>query len=218
MKIGLSLIVFPILIAIGVVRYIHTSPSKRTELSKKYFLRFVVGVLSVFFGVLLVDIFEPLISFLLILFGFYLALFSGMDLTSQNPQINEVQAITNNDLPPLEKSPATKVFFNVDEKKKSNHNLNEAKNYYGNIRCRHCGYVGEGSIFAESALGSGYKKCISCNKDFKFLSTYISEKTYLGNYRCNSCGQQDEEKFFLPSDAGGNFRQCHMCGSHFQIE
>lgn len=214
---GLGLIVFSVAIAIAVYRYINTPATQRTELAKKYFFRFSIGLLALFLGVVLIDVVDKLIAVILILLGFYLALFSGMDLTTESQKIKKPVNSLADEIN-FHKEAAQVYKKTVEKNNELVHKKVGTESYVGNIRCRECGCIDKVSSFLVSSMGGGFRKCHRCGKDFQYLSRYVSEKTYIGNYRCNSCNQQDEESHFLPSSAGGDYRQCHMCGSHFQVK
>jgi hypothetical protein len=218
MKGGFSLIVFAVMIAIGLYRYLSTLPSQRTDVSKKFFLKFSIGATSLCLGILLFGNVDPFITFTLVLFGFYFSLFNGLGLFSENPNKNE--GIAN-----VKKSISIKKEFSSQQNNIPKVNLTptikketfEKPTYSGNVRCGNCGHIDKAQSFGESTSGEGFRKCNKCSSDFQYMSRYVGSTTYIGNYRCNSCHHQDEEKNFLPSSAGGEFRQCHMCGGHFQI-
>ena len=216
MKGGFSLIVFTVLIAIGFYRYINTPESLRTDLSKKYFLKFILGTISLCLGILLFDIVDRLITFLLVMFGFYGALFNGINLFAENPNKNNAPN-TLKVIKPIEKLQQQLVVKNSSKPTVNSENFDKPK-YLGNVRCAKCGHIDKAISFSASTLGDNFRKCYICNEDFNFMSRYNSTKTYIGNYRCNVCNYQDEEKNFLESSAGDKFKQCHMCGGHFQIK
>ena len=81
---GLSLIVFPALGAIGVVKYLCTPIEKRTDASKKYFKRYILGFILMWIGFELKGEVPPIILVVMILGGFYLWFFSGVSLFSED--------------------------------------------------------------------------------------------------------------------------------------
>ncbi len=81
---GLSLIVFPALGAIGVVKYLSTPIEKRTDASKKYFKRYILGFFLMWIGFELKGEVPPIILVVMILGGFYLWFFSGVSLFSED--------------------------------------------------------------------------------------------------------------------------------------
>lgn len=85
---SLSGIVFPIICVIGVMKYLGTPREKRSDDQNKYFFRFIIGLLTVWFSIEYIDpksqnIDKYIIGFIG-LFGFYLSLFYGVNLFSTN--------------------------------------------------------------------------------------------------------------------------------------
>jgi hypothetical protein len=83
---GLSLVVFPALVAIGVVKHLATPAEKRTEEANKYFKKFIAGVLMAWVGFGTMGEIDKIISVLLALGGIYLSLFSGLNLFASDPK------------------------------------------------------------------------------------------------------------------------------------
>jgi hypothetical protein len=81
---GLSLIVFPTLIAIGVAKHLSTPYENRTEESKKNFRKFIFGICLAWVGFEIMGQVEALISTVITLAGIYLCLFSGLNLFSSD--------------------------------------------------------------------------------------------------------------------------------------
>jgi hypothetical protein len=81
---GLSLIVFPAIGAIGVIKYLGTPAEKRTEAAKKYFKRYALGFILMWFGFELKGELPPMILVVMTLGGFYLWFFSGVSLFSED--------------------------------------------------------------------------------------------------------------------------------------
>ncbi len=215
----MSLIVFSVMIVMGLYLYIGTPPSQRTELSKKYFLKFIAGTTSLCLGILLFGEVDRFVTFVLVLFGFYFSLFNGLGLFAESSNTN----ISPDNIKPVEpikkvEQPQQVAEVKVIPKQAVNKENFDKPVYLGNVRCNKCGHIDKAVLFSSSTLGDGFRKCHMCNEDFQFMSRYVGTTTYIGNYRCNLCNHQDEEKNFLASSAGDKFKQCHMCGGHFQIK
>ena len=109
---GLSLIVFPMLGVIGVVKHLSTPSNKRTEKANIYFKRYLLGVALTWAGFEFKGQIDPIIVYVVALAGIYLCLFSGISLFSEDPiiTIEEVKndtKIKQNASPILEKKSTT---------------------------------------------------------------------------------------------------------------
>jgi hypothetical protein len=82
---GLSLIVFPVLGVIGVVKHLSTPNDKRTEKANTYFKRYLLGVALTWAGFELNGQIDSTIVFVMLIAGIYMCLFSGISLFSEDP-------------------------------------------------------------------------------------------------------------------------------------
>ena len=85
---SLGAIVFPAICVIGVIKHITTPPEKRTKEQNKLFLKFIAGLILMWFAIEYVDPKshspDKWIVGLSGLFGFYWSLFSGINSFSSN--------------------------------------------------------------------------------------------------------------------------------------
>ena len=83
---GLSLVVFPVIGIIGVIKHLSTPREKRTDKANTYFKRYFLGVILAWVGCELKGQTNPMIVVVMVLGGFYLVLFSGVFLFGEDPK------------------------------------------------------------------------------------------------------------------------------------
>ncbi len=83
---GLSMVVFPVLGVIGVVKHLSLPSEKRTDEANTYFSRYILGLFLSWIGFEIRREVDALISTIVILAGIYLCLFNGVWLFAEKPK------------------------------------------------------------------------------------------------------------------------------------